>query len=203
MYKVESVLFDKAEYSLKDAVDFLTRHKLKHKKVDETDKFYKFRQVDPKTLAKQGYDKVVTKKITKGISYIIYYKERNGEGLPTAIPTAAPVVSVVPSEVVYTGIAITAFLALLAAYYIYKNVREDNRVGPIPEIEIRQQVRRAADNIARVIPVSAQEIEEAVAEAIPLAEEAANQMTAVEARRVQQVVASVIQARNVRPYSEV
>lgn len=74
MYKIQSILFNKTKYNIDKALKFLVDNKYKHNKVDETDKFYRFRQIEPDYLKKQGYNKVVTKKIGKGIEFIIYYK---------------------------------------------------------------------------------------------------------------------------------
>jgi hypothetical protein len=74
MYKIQSVLFDKDKYTLKEAVRFLINHNYRHSKVDETENFYRFRQIDPYMLAGEGYKTVVTKNIGDGIKFIIYYK---------------------------------------------------------------------------------------------------------------------------------
>jgi hypothetical protein len=76
MYKIQSILFYKKKYSLLDAIDFLMRHNYKIKKLDETKNYYRFRQYDPNYLKKRGYSRVISKKIGKGILFIIYYTKQ-------------------------------------------------------------------------------------------------------------------------------
>ena len=75
MYKIQSILFDKHNYTIRDALHFLTEHKYKHNKVDETDEFYRFRQIEPNLLRRQGYTRIRTKEIARGLKFIIYYKD--------------------------------------------------------------------------------------------------------------------------------
>lgn len=70
-YKIQSVLFEKEIYSLEQALSYLVRHNLTAKKVDITDRFYRFRQLSPETLKRQGYKKFRTINIKDGIEYII------------------------------------------------------------------------------------------------------------------------------------
>lgn len=74
-YKLQSVLLNKHKYSLQDAVNFLSRNNMKHKKVDITENLYRFRQVAPSTLKKEGFTKYVSKPIAEGITFVIAYKE--------------------------------------------------------------------------------------------------------------------------------
>ena len=77
MYKVQSVLINKHKYTLREAENFIINAKFKLKKVDETKNEYRFRQLDPYYLWRQGYNKIITKKIghKSGVELIIYYKE--------------------------------------------------------------------------------------------------------------------------------
>ena len=76
MYKVQSVIFDKKKFSLHLSKEWLKKHGYKDKGVDDTDKFYRFRQFTPTSLKKQGYIEFKTKKLGKsGVEIIIAYKE--------------------------------------------------------------------------------------------------------------------------------
>lgn len=44
---LQSIVFRRAEMTLKEAYDFLRRHNYKHDKVDITPNTYRFRQHDP------------------------------------------------------------------------------------------------------------------------------------------------------------
>lgn len=44
---IQSVLFPKNEFSINDAKDWLIQHKLHYSKLDVTNNFYRFRQVNP------------------------------------------------------------------------------------------------------------------------------------------------------------
>lgn len=70
---VQSVIFKKSKWSLKNAKSWLTSHhyKLKHrgKPVDVKPLTYRFRQKDPSM-----FKRMVTKKLPNGISFIIGYK---------------------------------------------------------------------------------------------------------------------------------
>jgi hypothetical protein len=72
-YRIQSVLFEKELFSLEQAVAYLVRHNMITKKVDITDKYYRFRQISPETLKRQGLNKFRTVHIKDGIEYIIGY----------------------------------------------------------------------------------------------------------------------------------
>lgn len=74
MYKVQTILFNKYKYDINRAIKFLNDNNYKHNKIDDTPKFFRFRQHNPDTLKKQGYNKIITKKINNGIDFIIFYK---------------------------------------------------------------------------------------------------------------------------------
>lgn len=75
MYRLQTVLFNKDRYSLQQAVEFLATHKLKHSKVDETLNLYRFRQVSPAILRREGFTKYVSKPIADGITFVFAYSE--------------------------------------------------------------------------------------------------------------------------------
>jgi hypothetical protein len=74
MFKVQSVIIDNKKFDLQSAVNFLVRNNLKHNKVDKTINFWRFRQINPAELRREGYNKYVSKYIADGISFILAYK---------------------------------------------------------------------------------------------------------------------------------
>ena len=72
---IQSVLIEKNKNTLEEAKKWILSHGLKIKKIDTTDKYYRFRQHTPATLKKQGYTKYAHKLIdkNKNISFIILY----------------------------------------------------------------------------------------------------------------------------------
>lgn len=64
--KIQSVLIDKDIYTLEEAIGFLDDYGLSHKKVDITDRLYRFRQIPPNK--KYFYQ---TKNFFKGIKIIV------------------------------------------------------------------------------------------------------------------------------------
>lgn len=77
MYKLQSVLLSKAGFSLEDAVRWLVKNGFEVKKVDATEHFWRFRQLSPETLRKQGYNKIRTKEVAPNIKFILGYKDNN------------------------------------------------------------------------------------------------------------------------------
>lgn len=55
MYTTQSVVFHRGSTTLKEAIDFLKRHKMKHDKLDITANTFRARQEDPDALEKKGY----------------------------------------------------------------------------------------------------------------------------------------------------
>lgn len=78
-YKVQTILFDKDVFTLKEAKDWLEEHHYKNE-VDEKENTYRFRQVSPTTLKKKGYTKYITKPLGKksGIKIVIAYQSKEG-----------------------------------------------------------------------------------------------------------------------------
>ena len=55
---LQSILLNKNRFTLKQAVQYLFIHGIKEiKKVDETNDWYRFRQVNPEMLKERGYTK--------------------------------------------------------------------------------------------------------------------------------------------------
>jgi hypothetical protein len=77
-YKIQSVILKKKYFSLEDAIQWVIEHGYKVKKIDETKKFYRFRQITPATLKKNGYTEFRTKKLDKEIDLIIAYHHLSG-----------------------------------------------------------------------------------------------------------------------------
>jgi hypothetical protein len=75
MYKVQSVLFNKSFYTLKQAVEWLFHNNYKVKKVDETANYFRFRQIAPSTLARQGFKNYHNKNISEHIILVLAYDE--------------------------------------------------------------------------------------------------------------------------------
>lgn len=73
MYKLQSVLFDKKMFSIDQCVNWLLENGFKAEKVDITQNYFRFRQVNPQRLVKEGYKKVITKDLNNGIKFILYY----------------------------------------------------------------------------------------------------------------------------------
>lgn len=67
---VQSVLFDKRKWSLKDSKKYLRAHGFKHFAVDETSNYYRFRQIDP-TGPKALHFHYFTKEAGPGIRYVM------------------------------------------------------------------------------------------------------------------------------------
>ena len=65
---IQSVLISR-KYSFKKALDFIKSKRFKHYKVDITDRFFRFRQHEPKLNKRY----TTVKSSTAGIEYIIEY----------------------------------------------------------------------------------------------------------------------------------
>jgi len=73
-YKVQSVILNNKKFNLEQAVNFLANNNLKHSKVDKTQSYWRFRQLDPSKLRKEGFNHYRNKEIADGISLILAYK---------------------------------------------------------------------------------------------------------------------------------
>lgn len=76
-YYIQSVVFDKSMFDVKQAKDWLKKNNYVIKKEDITDTQIRFRQVNPDYIKEKGFDSFKTKKIGKksGISLIIAYNK--------------------------------------------------------------------------------------------------------------------------------
>lgn len=74
-YKVQSVIIDNDKYTLQQAVEFLHRNDFKYRKVDKTKNLWRFRQIEPSKLRKEGYTHYRTKEISPDISLVIAYRK--------------------------------------------------------------------------------------------------------------------------------
>lgn len=63
--QVQSIIFDKNIFTKQKAITWLKSHKYKHKKIHETDDYYRFRQINPIFPAYR------TKQIAPGVKFII------------------------------------------------------------------------------------------------------------------------------------
>jgi len=74
-YKVQSIVFDKSQIDLDEAIDWVISHKDKVKKIDETETEWRFRQLEPSYLKRKGYTEYRTKKLNDIVSLVIVYKK--------------------------------------------------------------------------------------------------------------------------------
>jgi hypothetical protein len=75
MYKLQSVLFQRQGFNLEDAVRWLVKNGFDVKKIDATQHYWRFRQISPSALRKEGYTTIRTKVISPHIKYIFAYKD--------------------------------------------------------------------------------------------------------------------------------
>ena len=73
-YKVQSILFEKDQIGLQEAIDWVVSHGDKVKKIDETDTQYRFKQLSPDYLKRKGFTEYRTKKLNEIVSLILAYK---------------------------------------------------------------------------------------------------------------------------------
>jgi hypothetical protein len=71
---VQSVLFDKSQWTISQAKRWLLDHDFVYKKVDVTDKYIRFRQISPTIAKKHGFNKYFTKKVGDDVMLVITYK---------------------------------------------------------------------------------------------------------------------------------
>lgn len=77
MYKLQSIILSKEGFSLEDAVRWLFKNGFEVKKIDATENYWRFRQLKPETLRKQGFNKIRTKEVSQHIKFILGYKDNN------------------------------------------------------------------------------------------------------------------------------
>lgn len=74
-YKVQSIVFDKSQIDLDEAINWVVSHNDKVKKIDETETQYRFRQLEPSYLKRKGYTEYRTKELNDIVSLVIAYKK--------------------------------------------------------------------------------------------------------------------------------
>ncbi len=76
-YVVQSIIFEKDKYSITEAKKWLRTNSYMAPKVDESDGFYRFRQIEPSVVDNEGYTEYRTIPIGDGsIKLIIAYKKK-------------------------------------------------------------------------------------------------------------------------------
>lgn len=75
MYKIQSIVIKKPKYDLNEASNWIVRYGFELKKVDETKNTFRFRQLNPASLRKEGFNHYVNKPISDDISLVIAYKK--------------------------------------------------------------------------------------------------------------------------------
>jgi hypothetical protein len=73
-YKVQSIVFNKNQIELQEAIDWVISHGDKVKKIDETETQYRFRQLSVEYLKRKGYTEFRTQKLNEVVSLILVYK---------------------------------------------------------------------------------------------------------------------------------
>lgn len=67
-HNVQSIIFDKKYFTLKESENWLKYHGHKNFKVDKTQNFYRFRQLSPLM-----FDNFFTRNVERGVKMIIGY----------------------------------------------------------------------------------------------------------------------------------
>ena len=82
-YEVQSVIFDKTKFNTRSAKKWLNENKYKSPKVDTTDNFIRFRQIEPTILDQKGFTEYQNKPLgDSGIQLVIAYKKKiSGKGI--------------------------------------------------------------------------------------------------------------------------
>jgi hypothetical protein len=73
-YKIQSIILNNKKFSLEQAVNFVAKNNFKHNKVDKTLNYWRFRQLDPSKLRKEGFSHYRNKEISDGINLVLAYK---------------------------------------------------------------------------------------------------------------------------------
>jgi len=74
MQKVQSVVFKKPNFDLNKCVNWLVKNNFQIKKVDETKNTFRFRQIAPQLLRREGYNNYKTVSIDPNIDLVIAFK---------------------------------------------------------------------------------------------------------------------------------
>lgn len=75
---IQSILFDKEKFTLEEAKKWLEKHNFKNEKVDETDKYYRFRQREPDEFIPDSFRTI---EITDGIKAIVGRLKEGQKGI--------------------------------------------------------------------------------------------------------------------------
>lgn len=76
MYKVQSVVIKKInDNDLNKSANWIIKNGFNLKKVDETKNTFRFRQLDPASLRREGYNNYINKPISNDVSLVIAYKK--------------------------------------------------------------------------------------------------------------------------------
>lgn len=79
-YVVQSVIFEKDKYNIKDAKKWLKENNYKYPKVDKQNNYYRFQQINPDYIESKKYNKYITKDLdNSGIKLIIAYKNKKNK----------------------------------------------------------------------------------------------------------------------------
>ena len=68
MSKIQSILIDTNQYTLRQAYDWVASHGFKHNKIDVKHKYYRFRQFNP--VSTKSYRTI---ELTKGVKAIVEF----------------------------------------------------------------------------------------------------------------------------------
>jgi hypothetical protein len=74
---IQSVLFNKDDFTLEKALEYLVDNNYKYDKIDYTKNMMRFRQEDPKKLFKKGYNQYHIKYLKNGVELVIATKKEN------------------------------------------------------------------------------------------------------------------------------
>jgi len=75
-YIIQSILIPTSDFNLKQAKKWLSTHNFKFKKVDQrSERFMRFRQIDPEELKEDGYKNYFIYKLPNKVEYIVAYKK--------------------------------------------------------------------------------------------------------------------------------
>jgi hypothetical protein len=79
-YVIQSVIFEKDKYNIKDAKKWLKENDYKYPKVDRTKNYYRFQQINPNYIESKKYNEYITKDLdNSGIKLIIAYKNKKNK----------------------------------------------------------------------------------------------------------------------------
>lgn len=75
-YIIQSIIFEKDKYNVKNAKKWLKENNYKYPKVDRTENYYRFQQINPNYIESKKYNEYITKDLdNSGIKLIIAYKK--------------------------------------------------------------------------------------------------------------------------------